>query len=230
MNKMQQIIQVAGIIDIEEAKMLMDLGVEYLGFPLRLPVNKEDLTEDDAEKVIKEITSPHKAVLITYLDSADEIIAFCSKLNVTIVQLHGNINIEELKKLKALRPDIEVIKSLVVHDNNLQELESIVISFSPWVDMFITDTFDPTTGASGATGKTHDWKISKHLIDLSPKPVIIAGGLNPDNVRQAILFTNPAGVDVHTGIENKSGRKDIELTKQFVFECRAAFSQLQANN
>lgn len=227
---MKKIIQVAGIIDIEEAKMLMDLGVEYLGFPLRLPVNKEDLTEDEAEKVIKEIKSPHKAVLITYLDCAVKIIDFCSKLNVTIVQLHGNIEIEELKKLKALRPDIEVIKSLVVHDNNMQELESTVISFSPWVDMFITDTFDPSTGASGATGKTHDWRISKHLIELSPRPVIIAGGLNPDNVRQAILFTNPAGVDVHTGIENISGRKDFELTKQFIFECRTAFSLLQTNN
>lgn len=223
---MKQIIQVAGIIDNEEAKMLMDLGVEYLGFPLRLPINKEDCSEDEAAKIIKNITPPHKAVLITYLDAADEIIAFCNKLNVKIVQLHGHIELEELIKIKQLRPDIEVIKSLVVKGNNLPELEDKVKTLSHWVDMFITDTFDPDTGASGATGKSHDWNISRHLINLSPKPVIIAGGLNPDNVKRAILFTNPAGVDVHTGIENKSGKKDFELTKQFVFECSTAFSQL----
>lgn len=227
---MNKIIQVAGVIDLEEAKMLMALGVEYLGFPLRLPVNKEDLTEEEATNVIKIIHPPHKAVLITYLDDALEIIEFCNKLNVGIVQLHGGIEIEKLKKLKQLRPDIEVIKSLVVKGNNLPELEDKVNTLSQWVDIFITDTFDPNTGASGATGKVHDWNISKQLINLSPKPVIIAGGLNPNNVREAILFTNPAGVDVHTGIENKSGRKDFELTKQFILECRTAFSQLQTKN
>ena len=91
---MKQLIQIAGVIDIEEAKMLMQLGVDYLGFPLRLPVNKEDLTEEDAVKVIKTITPPHKAVLITYLNNADEIINFCDLLNVKIVQLHGNISQE----------------------------------------------------------------------------------------------------------------------------------------
>jgi phosphoribosylanthranilate isomerase len=227
---MNKIIQVAGIIDLEEAKMLMALGVEYLGFPLRLPVNKEDLTEEEAINVIKIIHPPHKAVLITYLNKADETINFCNKLNVKIVQLHGSIELDELKKLKNLRPDLQIIKSLVVKENNQSYLENDLKTLSPWVDLFITDTFDPVTGASGATGKVHDWNISKQLINLSPKPVIIAGGLNPNNVREAILFTNPAGVDVHTGIENKSGRKDFELTKQFILECRTAFSQLQANN
>ncbi len=221
---MHKIIQVAGIIDKEEAKMLMDLGVEYLGFPLRLPVNKEDLTEEEAVEVIKEIHSPHKAVLITYLDDADDIIAFCDKLNVKVVQLHGKIEVDQLKKLKSLRPDIEVIKSLVVSGDNLSELERTVSTLSQWIDMYITDTFDPATGAEGATGKTHDWNISRRLIELSPKPVIIAGGLNPSNVKAAILATKPAGVDVHTGIEGKNGRKDWDLTKSFLREAAYGFN------
>lgn len=223
---MKNIIQVAGIIDAEEAKMLMNFGVEYLGFPLRLPVNKEDLTEEQAIEVIKEINFPHKSVLITYLDIAEEIIKFCDMLNVQAVQLHGNIELDQLKKLKEFRPDILVIKSLVVKENNLSDLEKIVHTFSPWIDLYITDTFDPITGASGATGKTHDWNISKRLIELSPKPVIIAGGLNPGNVKEAILATKPAGVDVHTGIESENGRKDLELSKKFIRECKEAFAQL----
>jgi phosphoribosylanthranilate isomerase len=223
---MNKIIQVAGIIDSEEAKMLMDLGVEYLGFPLRLPVNKEDLSEEEAAEVIKKINPPHKAVLITYLDNADEIIEFCDKLNVKVVQLHGKIEIEQLKLLKTLRSDIEVIKSLVVHGNNFSELEAIINALSPWIDLYITDTYDPSTGASGATGKTHDWNISRMLIEISPKPVILAGGLNPSNVKEAILTTNPAGVDVHTGIESGNGRKDRDLTLKFIEESREAFKEL----
>jgi len=169
---------------------------------------------------------PHKSVLITYLNKAEEIIQFCKKLNVKIVQLHGSISKEELKKTKELQPGLEIIKSLVVHENNLSELEKTLEELSPWLDAFITDTFDPTTGASGATGKTHDWKISRRLIELSPKPVIIAGGLNPGNVKQAILETHPAGVDVHTGIENSDGRKSYELTKKFIKQAKEGFSLL----
>lgn len=220
---MKNLIQIAGVIDIEEAKLLMQLGVDYLGFPLRLPVNKEDLTEEEAIEVIKTITPPHQSVLITYLNKADEIISFCDKLNVKIVQLHGDIRFDELVRTKTLRPDIEIIKSLVVANDNYDKLVKTVETFSPYVDAYITDTFDPETGAEGATGKTHDWSISKKLVELSPKPVIIAGGLNPANVKQAILEIKPAGVDVHTGVELPDGRKSEELVKAFIKESKEGF-------
>ena len=221
---MKNIIQIAGVIDKEEATMLMNAGVDYLGFPLRLPVHKEDLTENEAVEVIKTISPPHKAVLITYLDNAGEIIKLCTKLNVNIVQLHGKISKEELKRTKLLRPDIEIIKSLVVTENNYPELERMIDTLSDFVDAFITDTFDPATGAEGATGKTHDWSISRKLVELSPKPVIIAGGLNHTNVKKAILEIRPAGVDAHTGVESQNGRKDFNLVKKFVEESKEGFA------
>ena len=223
---MKDLIQIAGVIDTAEAKMLMECGANYLGFPLRLPVNKDDLTEKEAIQVIKEIVSPHKAVLITYLDNYLDLIEFCNKLNLNVVQLHGKISLDELKKIKMNRPDIEIIKSLVVHGDNYKELENMVKILSPWVDYFITDTFDPVTGASGATGKTHDWEISKKLVKLSSKPVILAGGLNPINVRKAILEIKPAGIDVHTGVEAPNGRKDYNLVRTFVYEAKKAFSEM----
>ncbi len=223
-GQMKNLIQIAGVIDKEEARMLMDAGVDYLGFPLRLPVNKEDLTEEEAVDVIKTITPPHRAVLITYLNNAEEIINFCDKLSVKIVQLHGKISKEELEKTKSLRPDLEIIKSLVVAENNYSELEKTVLALSEWVDAFITDTFDPATGAEGATGKTHDWTISKKLVEISSKPVIIAGGLNHTNVKRAILEIHPAGVDAHTGVEAPNGRKNYDLVKKFVEESQEGFA------
>lgn len=224
---MKDLIQIAGVIDKEEARLLMELGAEYLGFPLRLPVNKEDSTEEEAVEVIKTITLPHKPVLITYLNIAEEIISFCDKLNVKIVQLHGDISFNELVRTKTLRPDIEIFKSLVVASDNYDKLVKMVETFSPYVDAFITDTFDPATGAVGATGKTHDWNISKKLVELSPKPVIIAGGLNPENVKKAILEIKPAGVDVHTGVELPDGRKSKELVKAFIDESKEGFLSLK---
>lgn len=221
---MKNIIQIAGVIDKEEAQMLMNAGVHYLGFPLRLPVNKEDTTEEEAAEIIKMIKHSYQAVLITYLDNATEIIEFCDKLNVKIIQLHGKISREELEKTKLLRPDIKIFKSLVVAENNFSELQKMIETLSPFVDAFITDTFDPETGAEGATGKTHDWNISKRLVELSIKPVIIAGGLNPANVKKAIIEIRPAGVDVHTGVEDSNGRKDPELVKRFIEEAKAGFN------
>jgi phosphoribosylanthranilate isomerase len=98
---------------------------------------------------------------------------------------------------------------------------------SEFVDAFITDTFDPKTGASGATGITHDWSVSHRLVERSDRPVILAGGLTPENVRKAILAVNPAGVDSHTGVEDAAGRKSREKVEKFVTEAQAAYRKLK---
>ena len=219
----QQIIQIAGILDLEEAQMLLNAGVDWLGFPLRLPVHKEDLSDTEAATVIAALPSPDAAVLITYLSQASEIIALCRRLNVRKVQLHGAVAISELRKLREHMTDALLIKSLVVRGDNLAELQHQVDNYAPYVDAFITDTHDPATGADGATGKTHDWRISAALVKRSPKPVILAGGLTPENVRQAILTVRPAGVDAHTGVEGADGRKDAQKVKAFVKAAREGF-------
>ena len=228
MNKpnFNNFIQVAGVIDKPEAEMLINCGVHYLGFPLRLPVNKEDLTENEAAEIIKTLLPPVYGVVISYSSTAKEAIELCDKLNAKIIQLHGPIEPDELRKLKNLRSDILVIKSLVIKENNTEELIKTITKTESYVEAYITDTFNPATGASGATGKTHNWEISKHFVELSTKPVILAGGLNADNVYEAILKVKPAGVDVHTGVENKSGRKDERLVKKFVTETKRAFYDL----
>ena len=155
----ENFIQIAGVIDAAEAQMLRQCGTRYLGFPLRLPVHREDLTEEEAAAIIKSLAPPVFGVLITYLDQASEIAGFCHALGARIVQLHGDIERAELKRLKTLDPKLTVIKSLVVGMRDDQALDATLSDSSPFVDAFITDTFDPKTGASGATGKTHDWRV-----------------------------------------------------------------------
>ncbi len=220
------LIQIAGVIDQAEADMLCGIGVPLLGFPLRLPVNKEDLSEAAAAAIIKGLSAPHEAVLITYLDQAEEIATFCTELGVSWVQLHGDISLRELGRLRAQHPGLKIIKSLVVRSGNRDTLRETVNALQEECDYFITDTYDPDTGATGATGKTHDWAISRELIALSAKPVILAGGLNAGNVREAILAVGPAGVDAHTGVESADGRKDPEQVRKFIREAETAFATL----
>ena len=219
----ENLIQIAGVIDAAEAQMLQQCGVHYLGFPLRLPVHREDLAEEEAAAIIESLAPAVFGVLITYLDEAGEIAAFCHALGARIVQLHGDIKRAELKRLKTLDPNLTVIKSLVVGLRDDQALEAMVSELSPFVDAFITDTFDPKTGASGATGKTHDWRVSRCLVELADRPVILAGGLTPENVKRAVLEVRPAGVDSHTGVEDSSGRKNREKVQKFLSEAHDAF-------
>ncbi len=204
--------------------MLVRAGVRRLGFPLKIFPHREEITVEAAASVIRGIPPPAEAVLITYENRAQAIAELISKLGVRGVQIHGDIDLEEMPSLRRLRPRIHVTKSLIVKADNLAVLEEALLKFAPHVDSFITDTYDPETGASGATGKTHDWTISRRLVELSPRPVILAGGLRPENVKEAIQRVRPAGVDSHTGVEGPDGRKDAEKVAAFVRAAKEAFA------
>lgn len=218
-------IQVAGMIDEDEVALLVACGVHQIGFPLRLPVHAPDLREEEAARIIRRLPPGVAAVLITYLDEAAAIDAFSKTMGVRIVQLHGDVDRRQLEILKTRAPDLAIIKSLVVGRHDPGALAALAVSLAPFVDAFIADTFDPDTGASGATGRTHDWAVSRRLVAASPRPVILAGGLTPDNVGQAILEVDPAGVDVHTGVEDRHGRKDRAKVEAFVRAARHAFTR-----
>lgn len=226
MHNFRQMIQIAGVKDPAEARMLVSAGVTHLGFPLRLAVHREDLSDREAAEIISLLKPPVEAVLITYLNEADAVRRLCRTLGVRMVQLHGDIATAELSRLRQSAPEVAVIKSLIVRGKDTGELFAALCRYQPLVDAFITDTWDPETGACGATGKVHDWSVSRALVENSSKPVILAGGLGPENVRQAILEVRPAGVDSHTGVEGPDGRKDFGRVRTFVAEARAAFQEV----
>jgi phosphoribosylanthranilate isomerase len=221
------IIQIAGIVDQQEADDLIALGIHWLGFPLRLPVNKEDISEEETAKIIKTFPKNIQAVIITYQNNAQEINQFCQEMGSNTIQLHGEISTEELTKLRKIAPKLTIFKSLVTGKNSLENLITIIKNTENLVDAYITDSYNPKTGATGATGLTHDWELSRALVKASSKPVILAGGLNEKNVYDAIITVKPAGVDTHTGIEDSNGRKNLEKTKLFLTESKRAFKTLQ---
>lgn len=219
-------IQIAGVQNSLELSLICDAKVEFVGFPLRLGYHKEDIPDTQVRDLVKEIPTTTKAVLITYLKEAQSIIELADFIGVKVVQIHSDIQFSELRKLKESRSDISVIKSLVVREDNFNSLKSMALEVEALVDYFITDTFDPSTGAEGATGKTHDWNISRELVSICPKPLILAGGLNAQNVSEAIRLVRPYGVDVHTGVEDQDGYKTKKLIDDFVSVARSSFSKI----
>jgi phosphoribosylanthranilate isomerase len=222
----KRVIQIAGVWDENEARLLAESGADLIGFPIRVGRPADDADEMTAKGVIRGIHPPCFGVVITYLGKADGVLSLCGSVGVPAVQLHGDIGVEELRRLRGLAPALFLIKALVVHGGDFARLAREIDLFAPFVDSFLADTFDASTGRRGATGKTHDWSVSRRLVEHSPRPMILAGGLTPENVTRAIAEVRPAGVDAHTGLEDASGRKNPDLVKRFVAEARRAFAAL----
>ncbi len=224
------IIQIAGVRNWDEALMISASGATHIGFPLRLDVHRPDLSDEAATEIISRLPPNIRSVLITYLAKATDIYKLSKQIGCNIVQVHGAISVVELEKLRRLSlsdstsaAPFKIWKSLVVKVGNEQELLQTLHATDSFVDAYITDTYDSTTGASGATGKIHDWKITKSMVEHSARPVIVAGGLHPGNVAEAIRITGAAGVDVHTGVEDANGCKDPRLVKEFVIRAKESF-------
>ena len=214
--------------------MIAACGATHVGLPLRLPVHKQDVSEDAARDIVRGLAarsggSTAQTVLITYLAQARETLSLCRFLGVDGVQLHGPVPVAEVRRLREAAPELLLIKSLVVGTADEAALLAEARLHAPFVDAFLTDTFDPASGASGATGLAHDWAVSRRLalaLSQGPvaRPLILAGGLTPDNVAEAVAQVRPAGVDAHTGLENANGDKDEGLVRRFVAAARAALS------
>lgn len=188
---MRDAIQIAGIRDREEAELVIASGAEFVGFPLRLKDGREDLSEASARDIVRAIGQRGRSVVITYLSVADEIVELTDFLGVGWVQLHGPIAQSELERLRRVRPGLEVIKTLVVRGDDPRPLIDEMNRLAAHVEAFITDTYDAATERTGATGKVHDWNVSAQLVRSSPRPVILAGGLRPENVTEAIRVVGP---------------------------------------
>lgn len=217
-------IQIAGVIDQDDADRIVSAGADMLGFPLGLKDGHADLSVEEAAAIVRKTSSAATSVCITYLDKATDIAALCKRLGIQWAQLHGPIDVSEIQHLKKMDASFGVIKSLIVRPGAENALVSEVKAFEPIVDAFITDTFDPVTGRSGATGKTHDWEVSRHLVECTDKPVILAGGLTPDNVAEAIHEVGPAAVDAHTGVESPDGLKSTQKLTAFINAAKSAFA------
>lgn len=211
-------VQIAGVSSLEEAIECERCGVDALGFTVRLPTGIHDgLTEAKARSIIAALPPFIATVAITYVDNAREAVELCRYLGVDTLQLHGEFPTQELPLIKAGLSNLKVIRA--VHVTGKEALAK-ARSLERHVDAIILDTYDAASKRHGATGKTHDWSLSRKIVEQSRVPIILAGGLNPDNVEEAIETVRPWAVDVHTGVEDEDGTRSFEKIRQFTLRAK----------
>jgi phosphoribosylanthranilate isomerase len=212
-------VQIAGISYLEDALAVERAGAEAIGFTLGLPTGPHNgLDERRAREIISAMPPLITAVLITYHTTAEEVVPLCRYLGVSTVQLHAPAEPAEMEEMRRHLPGLKLILAVSVTG---PDAIPIAEQRARHADALILDTYDPASGRHGATGKTHDWAISRSIVECVSVPVILAGGLTPANVAEAIRAVQPWAVDVHTGVERPDGSTDHQLVRAFVAAAHA---------
>ncbi len=207
-------VQIAGVSSLEEALFCHQVGVDALGFTLELPSGSHDgLTAEKAAGIVEKLPHDILPVVITYVSSATDACSLVNNMGARAIQFHGGIALQEIELFRKTCPNIKTIGCVTVADESAMARAA---EFKPrnW-DAIILDSYDPNTGKRGATGKTHDWSISARIARTAQVPVILAGGLTPENVANAVRSVLPHGVDAHTGLENPDGTRNFDKIRDF---------------
>ena len=200
-------VKICGIRTLEDAKMCLDAGADTLGFLVGQAHASTDFIDIDVAKNIISKLKAKKfyATLVTHLEDENSIIALIKEGGFNSIQFHSNITDKQVSKVKSAFPTIRIVRLIHVsqHGEIASNLDEMKIA-----DLYLLDSFNLETNQVGGTGKIHDWKTSAKLVKQLNKPAVLAGGLNPDNVLQAIKTVAPFGVDVNSGVKDSNGFKD----------------------
>ena len=204
-------VKICGITRQEDLQTAVALGVDALGFVVGVPTSPRNLSQKQAEKLINQVPLFVTSVLVMVPKSLDAILQTCKCLRPNAVQLHGNIQIDTIK-LRTTLSNVSLIRAIDTRSVTLTEGAS---NATKAFDAVLLDSF--AKGMSGGTGLVHDWNLSKRVKrTIHPTPLILAGGLTPENVQEAIHTVQPYAVDVSTGVESHPGIKDPTKILTFI--------------
>lgn len=199
-------IKICGITNTEDALAAADYGADALGFVF-FDRSPRSIKPERAAEIISYLPPFVTAVGVFVNEAPERITAIVRQTGISVVQLHGD------EPPDVCRHWNRVVKALRLKDfTDLRPLERYRVS------ALLLDTYSPVS--YGGTGQIFNWDIAKEARRFGR--VILAGGLNPDNVGRAIQWVRPYGVDVSSGIESEKGKKDLRKMRQFIEKARAA--------
>lgn len=192
----------------EEAKMAMKFGADVLGLVAKMPSGPGTIADDLIEKIVKSVPSATLTFLLTPKTNPYEIIKHQQLTGANCIQLVDAVNVIDYQILRDNLLNIKLIQVIhVLDEKSIEEAKR----YAEVADMILLDSGNPNLKVKelGGTGRTHNWELSRKIVETISKPVFLAGGLNPENVRDAIASVKPYGVDICSGIRANE-KLDVE--------------------
>lgn len=211
---MRSRIKICCINSPTEAKMAIQFGASAIGLVSEMPSGPGVISEELISEIAFNTPPGIGTFLLTSKQDTASIIEQQRRCQVNTIQLCDNLSEGSYADFRKALPGIKIVQ--VIHVTDEQSLYD-AISIAPYVDSILLDSGNLTADIKilGGTGNTHDWSLSKKIVDAVDIPVWLAGGLNPDNVLSAIEKVSPFGLDVCTGVRT-DGLLDEKKLRKFM--------------
>jgi phosphoribosylanthranilate isomerase len=210
-------IKICGITNLEDAKGISELKVDALGFVLSASSPRK-IEWAAAKKIIEALRSEGNKISMVGVfvnEEIEKVLKYYESLGLNYIQLSGDEERDYLKDLKEKVKGMKIIKSIRIKKKNEHYKAGInekIEILKRYADFILLDSY--RKGFYGGTGVPFNWDIAE---DYSSKiPVILSGGLDPENVRQAVDIVKPFGVDASSRLEIYPGKKDLDKVIRFV--------------
>lgn len=195
-------IKICGITNLEDALLAAELGANALGF-IFFAKSPRSVAPEAAREIIRRLP-PFVVTVGVFVDEDAAVVEdLAARAGLDWVQLHGQETPDYCRNLSR-----RVMKAFRIKDEN--SLKGLA-PYRGAVQAFLLDTYKK--GQTGGTGETFDWELARQAQDYGP--IVLAGGLTPDNVAQAIATARPQAVDVASGVEAVPGKKDPDKLRAF---------------
>lgn len=215
-------LKICGIKRQLDLRNAIAAGANALGVIIGSPQSRRDFVDIEVASDLLRSVPPHILSVLVTLETNGVVIADILKMTgARAVQLHGEIDIDAINNLKSRSEDIIIIKAYPLRsDLDFSYGQQYLSS----VDAFLVDAVNPNTGLVGGAGTVVDWDLARRLSMIYPVPMILAGGLNPTNVAEAIKQSSCIGVDVNSGVKGVDGYKSEPKVREFLLNAAEAFT------
>lgn len=217
-------VQIYEVSEPREAKQLAEAGVDHIGALVGNGAYPREISHAQAKAVFESLPSGASSVALTLSRDPEEILALVDSTGPDILHigtLPEHFPPQKVASLKRQLPGTKIMRSIPVRG---AEAVSLAQRFAPTADLLLLDSFAAGDTQIGATGEVHNWSLSRRIVQALEIPVILAGGLGPDNVVRAIAEVRPDGVDSKTKTDRPgTHRKDLKRVQEFVRAARSCF-------
>jgi len=190
----------------EEARIAIACGADALGLVGHMPSGPGVISDEQIKEIVQLVPPPIATFLLTSETKVEKIIDHHAKVNTNVIQIVDELKDGTYQQLRAALPGVKLVQVIHVIDEASVE-EAIKVSAA--VDAILLDSGNPNLQLKvlGGTGKTHNWELSRTIRESISIPLFLAGGLNTNNVKEAIDTVQPFGLDLCSGVRT-DGRLD----------------------